>query len=280
MPILLGLISALTYGTGDFLAGLAGKRVPPVLVTGIVQALGLIAAGVAVLLFPGVGARGGALAWGAVAGVGSAGGTFALYHGLATGRMSVVATLSGLLTAVIPVLVGLAGGDGLSLAAAAGIAIAVPAIALVSWTPDSGESEVASGAVWGALAGLGFALLFVALDRAGTDSGAWPLVATEGVAVLLVAPPALVALRRGADLGPPGPALMLAAGLFSAVANLAFLAATDEGELAIVAILSALYPAATVVLARVVLGERWSRLQVAGLLAALVAAVLVSAGSG
>jgi drug/metabolite transporter (DMT)-like permease len=278
MPILLGLLSAFSYGTGDFLAGLAGKRVPPVLVTGIVQALTLLVAGIAVLLFHGVGPRGGALAWGAVAGVGSAGGTLALYHGLATARMSVVATLSGLLTAVIPVLVGLAGGDGLSLLAAVGIAIAVPAIALVSWTSDSSGDDVPSGAIWGLLAGFGFALLFVALDRAGTASGAWPLVAAEGVAVLLIGPLALAAVR-GADLGRPGPALMLAAGLFSAVANLAFLAATDEGELAIVAILSALYPAATVVLARVVLDERWSRLQVGGLLAAFVAAVLVSAGS-
>ncbi len=279
MPVFFGLLSAVTYGTGDFFAGLAGKRVPPIVVTLAVQALGLLAAALAVLLFGGVGPRAGALLWGAAAGVGSAGGTFALYNGLATGRMSVVATLSGLLTAVIPVLVGLAGGDGLSALAAIGIVVAVPAIALVSWSPEAGEDGSSSGAVWGILAGIGFALLFVALDHAGTRSGAWPLVAGEGMAVLLVAPFALAALP-GTSFPAPAPALMLASGVFSAAANLAFLAATHEGELAVVAILSALYPGVTVVLARFVLGERWSRVQAGGLVAAFAAAVLVSAGSG
>ena len=99
------------------------------------------------------------------------------------------------------------------------------------------------------------------------------------MAVLLVAPFALAALP-GVSFPAPAPALIVAAGVFSAAANLAFLAATHEGELAVVAILSALYPGVTVILARFVLGERWSRLQVGGLVAAFAAAVLVSAGSG
>ncbi len=279
MPIVLGLLAAASYGTGDFLAGLSGKRAPSQLVAGAVQALGLVAAAVAVLLFPGVGPRGGALIWGAVAGIGSAGGTLALYHGLASGRMSVVATLSGLLTAVIPVLVGLAVDEGLSLLSAIGIAIALPAIGLVSWTPASADDATPSGAIWGVLAGLGFGLLFVALDRAGTSSGAWPLVSSQGMALLLIAPLALAALP-GAELSAPTPAQILAAGLFSAIANIAFLAATHEGALAVVAVLTALYPGFTVILSRLVLGERLTRVQDAGLAAAFVAAVLVSAGSG
>jgi drug/metabolite transporter (DMT)-like permease len=192
--------------------------------------------------------------------------------------MGVVATLSGLLTAVIPVLVGLALDEGLSAVSAIGIVIAVPAIGIVSWTPGSRAGEGPSGAIWGVLAGIGFALLFVALDRAGTGSGAWPLVAAQTVALVLIAPLAIPALR-GADLAAPAPAQMLAAGLVSGLANLAFLAATREGALAVVAILTALYPGVTVILARLVLGERWTRLQDVGLVAAFVAAVLVGAGS-
>jgi drug/metabolite transporter (DMT)-like permease len=278
MPIVLGLIAALSYGSGDFLAGLAGKRVPPPLVTGVVQVLGLVAAGIAVLIFPGVGPERAAILWGAAAGVGSAGGTLSLYHGLSAGRMSVVATLSGLLTAVIPVLVGLALGEGLSPVSAAGIVIAVPAIGLVSWSPGSGGPDAASGAIWGVVAGVGFALLFVALDQAGTRSGAWPLVSGQAVALLLVAPLALRSLR-GTSMTRPTSLLMLSAGLFSGLANLAFLAATREGALAVVAILTALYPGVTVMLARIVLGERWSHLQGVGLAAAFSAAVLVSAGA-
>jgi drug/metabolite transporter (DMT)-like permease len=278
MAILFGLIAALAFGTGDFIAGVASKRVPPVLVTAVVEVMGVIAAVVAVLLFPGIGPRAGALLWGAAAGIGSAGGTLALYHGMARGRMGVVATLSGLMTAVIPVLVSLALGEGLSPVSAVGIAIGVPAIGLVSWTREESAEGVASGTAWGLLAGVGFALLFVALDQAGTRSGAWPLVSGQLVALLVVAPMALVALR-GADLSTPTPTQMFAAGIFSGLAVVSFFAATDEGALAIVAILTALYPGVTVILARVVLGERWSGLQSAGLLAAFLAAVLVSAGA-
>jgi drug/metabolite transporter (DMT)-like permease len=278
MSILFGLVAAVAYGSGDFLAGLAGKRAPSALVAGVVAAIGLLAALVAVLLFPGDGPTAKALLWGAAAGVGSAGGTLALYHGLASGQISVVATLSGLLAAVLPVLVGLARGDGLSAISAIGIVIAIPAIAFVSWTPGSGGDEAASGAIWGILAGVGFALLFAGLDQAGTESGAWPLVSGQGVALLIIAPVALVALR-GADLSAPAPAQMATAGVVSGLANLSFFAATDQGALAIVAVLTSLYPGVTVVLARVVLGERWSRLQATGLAAALAAAVLVSAGS-
>src|SRR6201995_6206145 len=100
------------------------------------QTLGLIMAGLAVLIFPGVGPRASAAEWGALSGVGSAVGTLSLYHGLAVGRMTVVATLSGVLTAVVPVIVGLALGNTLGLAAALGIVIAIPAILLVSWRPE------------------------------------------------------------------------------------------------------------------------------------------------
>jgi drug/metabolite transporter (DMT)-like permease len=279
MAILLALLSAGTFGTSDFLAGLASRRLPVATVTGIAAALGLLTAIVAVLLYSGDGIRSGAVLWGAASGVGNVLGTVALYHGLAVGRMSIVATLSGLLAATVPAIVGLIQGDGLSTVVAIGILIAIPAIAMVSWQPGESGTSAASGAQWGVLAGVGFALLFIALDRAGTGSGAWPLLSSEVIAVVLISPWAAVSLASaGRPAGRPV-ALAVVAGVLAGLANLAFLAATGHGELAVVAVLASLYPGVTVVLARLVLSERWSRLQVVGLFAALVAVVLVSAGS-
>jgi drug/metabolite transporter (DMT)-like permease len=279
MATLLALLSAATFGTSDFLAGLSARRLPVVVVTGIAAALGVVTAALAVLFYSGDGIVGAALLWGAASGVGNVLGTMALYHGLAVGRMSVVATLSGLLAATVPALVGLLQGDGLSTLVAIGILVAIPAIALVSWQPDDGEPRPTSGARWGILAGFGFALLFIGLDRAGTASGAWPLLAAEVTSFLLVAPWALVSLRAAGRPAARPAVLAVVAGVLAGLANLAFLAATGHGELAVVAVLTSLYPGFTVILARLFLAERWSRLQVVGLFAALVAVVLVSAGS-
>jgi drug/metabolite transporter (DMT)-like permease len=286
MSVLLGLLAAATYGSSDFLAGLASRRLPPIVVTAGAQALCLLVGLVAVVFYPGDGMSSQVLLWGAASGLGSAGGTFALYRGLGGGEMSVVATLSGLLTAVIPVIVGLATGDSLTALAAIGIIAAIPAIGLVSWQPGGGSGAGGSGAIWGILAGLGFGLLFVGYDRAGAGSGAWPLVVAEGVATLLTAGPALLALRAlrageraGAASDRRSFGLLLAAGLLAGAANLSFIIANHHGELAVVAVLTALYPGFTVILARIVLGERWSSPQKVGLVTALVATLFVSLGS-
>lgn len=278
MAVLLAMLAALGYGAGDFSAGLAGRRYASGPVTAVVQAFGVAAAVVAVMLFPGPGPTAGVFAWGALSGVGSAVGTLALYRGLAVGEMSVAATSSAVLTAVLPVVVGLALGDRVTALSGAGIALAVPAVALVSWQPgawpDRGRR---SGIGYGVLAGAGFALLFIALDRAGTASGAWPLLPGQIVALLLVLPFARGG-RSATGRWRPAAAPAVIAGVLSGGANLLFLAATGHGQLAIVAVVTALYPAGTVFLARVVLDERWSRLQAAGLLTAAAAIVLVSAG--
>jgi drug/metabolite transporter (DMT)-like permease len=287
VSVLLGLLAAATYGSSDFLAGLASRRLPAIVVTAGAQALCLLVGLIAVAFYPGDGFSAKVLLWGAASGLGSAGGTFALYRGLGGGEMSVVATLSGLLTAVIPVIVGLATGDSLTLLAAIGIVAAIPAIGLVSWSGGSGGAG-GSGAIWGILAGLGFGLLFVGYDRAGSDAGAWPLLVAEGVATLLTIGPAALALRgseaktkgEGAGLDRQSLWLLLAAGLLAGAANLSFIIANHHGELAVVAVLTALYPGFTVILARIVLGERWSSAQKLGLVTALAATFLVSLGSG
>lgn len=278
VAILLALLAALAWGVADFAGGLGSRGLDAPRVALATQTLGLLAAGIAVLLFPGVGPKLSPLAWGALSGVGSGVGTLALYHGLAVARMSVVATLSGVLAAVLPVIVGLALGNTLDTGAAIGIVIAIPAILLVSWQRTPGSAGRAwPGVLYGALAGIGFALLFIALSRAGTRSGAWPLVPGQLVSLVLISPFALRATRADASWARRALVLTLVAGVVSGTANLLFLAASGKGELAIVAVLSSLYPAFTVLLARAVLAEHWSRSQALGLAAAVIAVVLVSA---
>ncbi len=280
MSILLGLLAALAFGTGDFFAGQASHRLRPAIVTAGSQSVGLLTVIVAVVLFPGDGATAKAVIWGAIGGVGSGSGALALYYGMTVGRMSIVATLSGLVGAVIPVIVGLIGGDSIETASAIGIVIAIPAIGLVSWHPSTDEEAGQTGAIWGILAGIGFALLFVALDHAGTESGAWPLVGNQVASVLVTAPLAVLTFVGGHALVTRRGVLMTAgAGILIGLANICFLAATHTGELAIVVVLTALYPGVTAILARVFLAEHWNRWQKIGLITAFAAVILVSAGS-
>ena len=279
MAILFALASAIVFGVSDFAAGLASRRLSSGPVTAVVQFFGLVAAATGVLLFPGSGATAHALMWGALSGTGSALGTLTLYRGLAVGRMSVVAAVSAVVSAILPVIVGVALGDRLSLAADIGIAVAIPAIGLVSWQRDADERQSGpSGVIEGVLAGIGFSALFIALDRAGTDAGAWPLLPGQAVAFILVMPFALRGARFPRKAWRTALPLIVPAGLMSGSASLLFLASTRQGQLAVVAVLAALYPAFTVLLARVVLAERWSRLQAVGLVAAAAAIVLVGVG--
>jgi uncharacterized membrane protein len=276
MGIVFALLSAVSYGSSDFIAGLASRRCGVGAVAMIAQPCGLVAALLALVLFRGEPPSAVALLWGAVSGVGSGLGTVVLYRGFAIGRMSVVAPLSAIVTAVVPALVGISLGEPLSARALAGIAIAVPATGLVSWQPR-GANQGRLGVLHGLVSGAGFALLFIALDRAGTAAGAWPLVPGQVVALLVVIS---VAWYYIDDRSSWRPAIVpsMAAGLLGGAANLLFLAATGPGQLAIVSVITALYPAVTILFARMIIGERWNRLQSIGLLTAAAAIVLVSIG--
>ena len=280
MAILLALIAALGYGSSDFCAGVLSRRYAAEPVSGLLILVEVLTTVLGVVLFPGHGPRPGALEWGAVSGLGGGVGTLALYRGLAAGDMAVTATLSAVIAAVVPALVGIALGNRLTSPAAVGIVVALPAIALVSWAPGGARGARRSSTLCGLIAGCGFALLFIAVDRAGTRSGAWPLLPGQSVALLVVAPGALSGLRDGTRLGLRlrDLALGIFAGVIVGAAALVYLAATGHGELSIVAVVTSLYPAFTVLLARVVLAEGWSRPEALGLLVAAASIVLVSVG--
>jgi drug/metabolite transporter (DMT)-like permease len=279
---LLALLSALTYGTGDFVGGLGGRRTgSPPAISVVLQATGVVVAALATLGWVLVGPSGtpsvSVLAWGAASGLGSGTGNVALYRGLARGQMAVVAPTSAVVTVLVPAAVGLVLGDRLGPAAWCGVGLSLPAVALTSWA-GRGRGFSASDLAYGGAAGLGFGWLFVALDRAGTGDGPWPLVPGQVVAVLLVLAVSWPGLRRARTAW--GGVLVWAgsAGLLAGLANQLFLASTATGPLTVSAVLAALYPAVTVALAMVFLGEPAGWPRRCGLLASAASVVLVVGG--
>lgn len=280
MAILLGLAASITYGTADFLGGLATKRNTVLRVVLLSQVAGLLIYLVAIPFLPEGRFTARAWVWGSAAGVAGAVGVAFLYRGLARGRMSVVAPITAVISVTIPVVVGLALGERPSGLQMVGIAAAVLAVVLVSTAPEPGAERRASGStgVLDALAsGVGIGLFLVALSRTGEASGPWPLVASRLVSVVIFGL-AMVVARHGLRPERGTGRVVVGAGVLDVTANLLYLLGTRAGLVSIVAVLTSLYPAATVVLARVVLKERLTIHQLVGLAVALAGVVLISAG--
>lgn len=278
MAIVLALFAALSYGLSDFIGGLVSRRTSAWAVA-VVGALSSTAfAGISALFVDGS-PQASDFGWAVVAGIGSGAGVGFLYRGFSAGRMSVVAPVSAVGAALVPVVFGVVGGERPGLLVWIGIVIALPAIWLVSSTPSEASDHAAlrAGLVDGILAGLGFGLLFACLGQVPHSSGLVPLLVTQ-----LVSIPTIVLLAVGlrADWVPRQRvvAWALLTGPFAGAANLLFLIATQHGYLTVSSVLTALYPASTVLLAVLVLRERIDRNQAAGLLLCGVTVALVAAG--
>jgi drug/metabolite transporter (DMT)-like permease len=276
MAVLLSLLAALSYGLSDFAGGMASKRASAWSVA-LVAALTGGALVLAMALVLGADPTPEDLWWGAAAGLGNGFGTAFLYRGLSSGRMGVVAPVSGVGAAVIPVAVGVLLGERPEVLVWVGIALALPAIWLVARDPSGLGAAAPGGVVDGTLAGLGFGFLFVALAQVSSDAGLLPLAVNQGVGGVVIV---LVATALRQSWRPTAAALPGApiAGSLGAGATVCFLLATREGYLSIASVVTSLYPAFTVVLAATVLREHVHRAQAAGLLLCAVAVTLVAAG--
>lgn len=282
MAVILGLAAALTYGTADFFGGLATRKTRVFTVVLLSQLFGAVLLAALFPFFADVRPTADALWWGALSGLAGAAGVAFFYQGLALGRMSVVAPITGVEAASVPVVFGLLAGERPSALALAGVLLALVAVALVSRTPGGDaagmrQGFLASGVGHALAAGLGFGVFFILLAEAGHDTGLWPLVGTRISSTTLLAI-ALVAARGWEKPSKAGLGLIVGAGVFDVAANVFFLLAAREGLLSIVAVLTSMYPAATVLLARITLGERLTAVQVAGLGTAAAGVVAISLG--
>jgi drug/metabolite transporter (DMT)-like permease len=279
MPYLLALASSLLWGAGDFLGGTASRRLPAVAVVGVSQALTLLVFS-AMALATGllaVGMPGPSWGWAAAAGASGLVGLVAFYQALATGTMGVVAPLAAL-GVLVPVAVGLVEGERPSVGQAVGALLGVAGGVLASG-PEVRSRARSRPVLLALLAGVAFGLVLVLLSLASRGDGD-PLLALVGMRMTSVGTLVLVAMVvrsvggvRSRDLP-----LLALVGMLDGGANLAYAIATTMGLLSLVSVLASLYPAVTVVLARVVHHERMTRVQDAGIAAAILGVLLVAAG--
>jgi drug/metabolite transporter (DMT)-like permease len=278
LGIALGLASSVAWGISDFLGGLQSRRISALSVLLVSQPVGLVLAlGVALIVGgDALGTREAAIAVGAGAAVVIALGAF--YRAMALGSISVVATI-GALGVLVPVVAGFARGDRPAAIQAVGAIAGIAGVVLVAREPDP-EWRAAGRASMGlaAVAALGFGTFLLGLDAASGEQPAWTIVAARsgGVAMLLAAAALMrPTVRIGRRLLP----VLVTIGCFDVLANSLFALATNHGLLALVAVAGSLYSAVTVLLARIVLGERLAPTQRAGVVLALAGVALIAAGS-
>jgi drug/metabolite transporter (DMT)-like permease len=281
MVTMFALAAALCYGSADFLGGSAARRAP------VLSVLGVSASAGAVIVLAVAAAAGGppaaaGIAWGACGGAAGGIGLMFFYAGLAAGPMSVVAPLSALVSTVLPVGFALAAGERPGPLVYAGALICLGAVVLVSSGGGSRAGSPMGGparGIWyGIAAGAAFGMFFVFLRNAGESGALWP-VAVARIAGLVVVVIAAVLMRARPVHWRAGGGLFLAAlmsGVLDAAANIWYVLATRAGLFGIAVVLTSLYSGVTVLLARVLLGERMRGLQRAGLALAAVGILLVT----
>ncbi|UMG92793.1 EamA family transporter [Nocardioides sp. TF02-7] len=277
MGVVLALLAALAYGVCDFIGGVASRRTTPwpvAFLAGVGGTVGAVALAVAASGSPSAVD----LAWGGLAGLGTGAGSAFLYRGFSVGRIGVVAPVSAVGAALLPLVVGVGLGDRPGALAWLGIALALPGIWLVARIPEApGAGSRRSGLADGVLAGAGFGLLFAAMGQVREDAGSWPLVACQGAGAVTIA---VLAVLLGGSVRVTARTEWwgFVSGLLAAAAVLAFQLATQVGTLTVAAVLTSLYPAVTVLLAALALRERVFGAQTAGLLLSGAAVALIAAG--
>ncbi len=278
MSVFLALGSALVFGLADFLGGVASRRTTAwTVVIGSQFAGGLILV-VLLPVLPPATVEASDVLWGAAAGIAGAVALTQFFRALALGTMSVVAPIAAVISGAVPVVAGFVLGERPSAIAWLGIGLALPAIACISRehsdVVDKMRPDVLLSAVLG---GFGFGVFFVLLDRTGDGAGIQPLISARVTSVVIIGSIGLATGRleavRGRLLG-----IIAVSGVFDMAANVLFLYSVREGLLALGSVISAMYPASTLVLARTVLGERLQRIQIVGLVLAGVAVALVALG--
>lgn len=283
MIYLLAIASAVLYGAADFTGGLTSRRAGTIPVVVLSQASGLILLALIIPLLPDASPSRPDLRWGAAAGLTGGIGVALLYRALAIGTMAVVAPITAVCAVAIPVVISVLLGERPVPLALAGIGLGIVSIVLVSQQrsanqPEPHQASARTRGVGTALAsGVAIGFFFLTLAQTRSVAGMWPILVARLVSVTLFC---TVAVAGRTSVRMPGPmaALAIVCGFIDMLANALYLLAARQGPLSIVATLSSLYPASTVLLARVVLGERLNPWQISGVCCALAAVVLIVSG--
>jgi drug/metabolite transporter (DMT)-like permease len=274
---LLALASAILYGAADFIGGLASRRADTMVVVLVSQAAGLLMIALALPFLAAASPSANDWIWGGVAGLAGGGGVALLYRALAVGRMAVVAPVTAVCAVIVPVAVAILLGERPGLQASSGIVLAVVAIVLVSRQGQSGDASSAESRAGLGLAfasGIVIGLFFLALARTSASAGVWPLIAARIVSVALMAL-LIFSSSRSLMMTPSVRRLSIGGGIVDMLANLLYLFASRLGPLTLVVTLTSLYPASTVLLARVVLAEQITAHQWIGVVCALAAILII-----
>ncbi len=275
MSVVFALCAAGVYGAADFLGGIASRRTSAAAVVVLSQLAGAAVLAVALFALPGR-LYPSDVAWGFFAGIAGGAGIAALYAALAIGRMGVVSPITAVIGASVPVAVGLGLGERPAPLVLAGIALAFVAVALVSIDGQTRSISLREpGLGLAIVSGLGIGALYVFVSRGHPDSGLAILVPTRATSIAMLV---IYALVRRESMRPASGSLptILLAGAFDMTANVLYVIATRHGYLATVAVLTSLYPASTVLLARIFLHERLKRLQWCGVACAACGVALIA----
>jgi drug/metabolite transporter (DMT)-like permease len=281
LPILYGLISSASWGAADFIGGLASKRAGSIRVLYLAEIAGFIPFLILALVTGETVPPAGDLLWGAFASLIGLTGLVFLYRALAEGRMTIAAPVSGLLAAVIPVIFGFFALGAASTTTMIGFGLAFPAIWLISRT-DSTEPRVSlpdASTPFSAslrlplLSGFFFGFYFIAIHQATLRAFFWPLTAARFAGFLAMG---LFALFTRQPAMPPRETwtLCILNGVIDIAGNGFYVLSAQAGRMDVAAVLGALYPASTVLLAWIFLKERISLVQTLGIVCAFVAIVL------
>ena len=277
MAALLALAASLSWGFGDFLGGVKARVLPSLTVLAASQPFGLAALGIAVAA-RGTGIPGDEVAWAALAALFGTVGLFAFYRGMAAGAISVVTPIAAV-AAGIPVIWGVAvSGDHISFLQAIGFVAAIGGSVCASLELRAKRRQIAAGVGWAVLAMLAFGAYYVPMHAASTQDWLWPAFLFRCTSVTLVWSVVLVRRARPTGLRGHWPAL-IAIGFLDTGGNALYAAASSShGLISVVSVLASLYPVVTVLLARLLLGERVQRTQDLGVAVTLVGVVLITAG--
>jgi uncharacterized membrane protein len=261
----------MSFGAGDFLGGIASHQLDSRRVALLAKVVSLLLMPIAALGISGAPTTAGLLA-GLAVGVVSPVALSAFYAAMARGPMSVVSPLTAVFVAIVPLVTAIVGGERPSGLVWAGAVVAVPAVVLMSLSGGAASRPSGQALLLAVVAGGGFGAIFALLGTVPDDAGLWPVAYSNVVAV-----PVLMLMTRDIPVGPATKAA-IGAGVLDAAGNGTFVAAAQNGSLVLTALLGSMYPAMSIVLARVVLGERPRQSQLLGMALALVAVLLLGTG--